>query len=101
MSKKPETVFREKVVKFLKALPKSHFFSIQQTTIRGTPDILACINGKFIALEIKSSVKSIISELQIYNIQLINMAGGVGMFVAPENFENTKWQLEKLAYDKN
>lgn len=46
----------------------------------GTPDILACVNGRFIAIEVKRP-KGVISELQKANIELIKRAGGVA-FIA-------------------
>lgn len=46
----------------------------------GTPDILACVNGRFIAIEVKRP-KGVISELQKANIELIRKAGGVA-FIA-------------------
>lgn len=46
----------------------------------GIPDILACINGKFVGIEVKRPGGRL-SELQKYNIEKIQAAGGVA-FVA-------------------
>lgn len=46
----------------------------------GTPDIVACLNGRFVAIEVKRP-KGVISELQKANIELIKRAGGVA-FIA-------------------
>lgn len=46
----------------------------------GVPDILACVNGKFVGIEVKRSGGRL-SELQKYNIDKIRAAGGVA-FVA-------------------
>lgn len=46
----------------------------------GTPDILACVKGKFVAIEVKRP-KGVVSELQKANIELIKRAGGVA-FIA-------------------
>ncbi len=46
----------------------------------GIPDILACINGKFVGIEVKRP-GGVMSELQKYNIEKIQAAGGVA-FVA-------------------
>ncbi len=46
----------------------------------GTPDILACVNGRFVGIEVKQP-GGVISALQKANIKLIHQAGGVA-FVA-------------------
>ena len=44
----------------------------------GTPDILACHQGKFLAIECKS-VKGKPSEIQKYQISQIEQAGGIAV----------------------
>lgn len=46
----------------------------------GTPDILACVNSRFVAIEVKRP-GGIVSALQKANIERIRQAGGVA-FVA-------------------
>lgn len=46
----------------------------------GVPDIIACINGKYVAIEVKKP-GGIVSELQKANIKLIEQSGGIA-FVA-------------------
>ena len=46
----------------------------------GTPDIVACVKGRFIAIEVKRP-KGVVSKLQKAQIQLIKKAGGIA-FVA-------------------
>ena len=43
----------------------------------GIPDILACINGKFVAIEVKRSEGGIISPLQKAQIEMIKKNGGI------------------------
>lgn len=59
----------------------------------GIPDILACINGIFFGIELKSSVGTS-SELQKYNVREINSAGGVAMILYPEGFDDFKSIVE-------
>ena len=47
----------------------------------GTPDILACVNGRFVGIEVKKAKGGVVSELQKQKIKLIQEAGGVA-FVA-------------------
>ena len=47
---------------------------------RGTPDLIACLNGKFYAIEVKAPGKlSTVSEIQKYQLKKITEAGGVAI----------------------
>jgi len=81
----------------LKLLPNCVVMSIQQTSIRGTPDILMCLNGRFVALELKRSSTAPATELQRYNIQKLDEAGGFAKICYPENFEEIFEQLKEIA----
>ena len=68
---------------------KVHGGAFQKT---GVPDIIACINGKFVAIEVKRSDGGIVSELQKAQIQKIKDSGGlVGVAHNMEEF----WQILK------
>lgn len=58
----------------------------------GTPDILACVNGRFVAIEVKRP-GGVISELQKANIELIRKVGGVA-FIA-YSVEDVERNLQK------
>jgi Holliday junction resolvase len=53
----------------------------------GVPDILACWQGKFVAIEVKTPV-GVLSELQKYNLKAISDAGGVS--IVARNLEDVK-----------
>lgn len=55
----------------------------------GIPDILACVNGRFVAIEVKGS-NGKPTELQKYNIKKINESNGVGIILYPKDFERFK-----------
>ena len=59
----------------------------------GIPDILACVNGFMVAIEIKAS-NGRPSELQKLNISRINRGNGLAMFLYPEGFEDFKKLME-------
>jgi len=42
----------------------------------GVPDVLACLDGKFIALEVKT-IKGKVSPIQEYHVQKVLCAGGI------------------------
>jgi len=44
----------------------------------GVPDILACWEGKFLAIEVKTPVGKL-TELQKYNLEAIQNAGGISL----------------------
>lgn len=52
----------------------------------GIPDLLMCVNGFFLAVELKAS-KGAASELQKLNITRINAARGIGIILYPDGFE--------------
>lgn len=95
MASKPETVFRARVMKFLKTIPNSLFFSIQSIAIRGIPDIIGLINGRFIALELKTD-EGKPTALQSLTLSAIDKAGGVAILLYPAVFELTKEILLNL-----
>lgn len=45
----------------------------------GTPDILACVNGRFIGIEVKKPTGGVVSDLQKLKLKQIENAGGVGI----------------------
>ena len=59
----------------------------------GTPDIIAVVKGKFVAIEVKRP-GGVVSPLQAANIELIKKAGGIA-FVA-YSLEETKEYFEKF-----
>lgn len=99
-SKKPETKFKEKVMRDIEAHYQLNVWQekIQQVAIRGTPDLLICIHGFFVALELKSSRKEKPDELQAYKLHNISDAGGIAMTTSPEtwpeDFELLKYRIE-------
>ena len=61
----------------------------------GTPDILACVNGHFVAVEVKAE-NGRPSDLQIYHIEQIKKAGGYGVILYPKDFEKFKKDMGNL-----
>ena len=101
MSKKPETLFKEKVLPQIRALPNSWWVKTQMICIRGIPDILGCVNGQFVAIELKSDDKSAkLSPLQGYILRNITKAGGLALEVTPELWQSTYQVLKQIACGK-
>lgn len=68
-------------------------------THKGIPDILACINGYFVGIEVKAP-NGKASEIQIFNIRKINAAGGFAFVLYPSAFEQFKQFVEDLERDR-
>ena len=97
VSQKPETRFKERVKKHLRKLPETWLVKIQQVVILGTPDILCCCRGQFVALELKRDKKAEISAMQILELKRIEKAGGISLVTYPENWEDCLEYLRLLA----
>lgn len=61
----------------------------------GIPDLLTCISGRFVAIEVKGS-NGEPSELQKWNIRKIKESGGIGVILYPEDWENFKKIIDEL-----
>jgi hypothetical protein len=55
----------------------------------GIPDLICCINGIYVEVELKAS-NGRTTELQEYNIKVTNEANGIGIILYPEGFEQFK-----------
>ena len=95
MSKQPETLFKERVLARLDAIPNLWVEKIQQVSIRGTPDLLICYRGMFVAWELKTD-SGVADALQEYKLGKIEKAGGIARIVRPSNLEQSIRELLDL-----
>lgn len=94
---KPETAFRTRYVDpFLKTLKNTVKFSIQQMSLNGHPDMLICVRGKFVALELKARGGRL-EPLQEHFLNLIRSAGGLALVATPDNWPEIKDILLQLS----
>lgn len=86
-----EKTFENKVKKFLEEEGAwfIKYWAGAQFTKAGIPDILACVNGYFVGIEIKAQ-NGKPSELQLYNIDKIREAGGFAIVLYPSAFADFK-----------
>lgn len=85
----PETRFKEKVLRDLRAIPGVWAEKIQQVSIKGTPDILACVCGIFFAIELKTDSGKL-EKLQEHKLRLIAKAGGGAMVATPSTWPDIR-----------
>lgn len=86
MSKKPETIFKERALEKLRAIPGSYWIKIQQKSIRGTPDVFGCYHGLMVAIELKTDV-GVTDPLQEYELKRWGRAGAMTLVSSPSSLE--------------
>jgi Holliday junction resolvase len=81
----PESKVKSAVIKILKAHNVYYFFPATHGYGRsGVPDIVACVRGRFIAIECKAG-KNELTALQQREIKSIQIAGGIAMVVREDS----------------
>lgn len=66
----------------------------------GIPDVLVCINSRFIGLEVKTE-EGVLSEIQKIQINHINNCGGASIVLRPSHFNDFKKYLENFIQTNN
>ena len=91
-----EKNFENKVKSFLENIGAWYikYWAGAKYTKEGIPDILACIKGKFYAIEIKAP-NGRPKLLQLIKLRKIRNAGGIGVLLYPKDFED----FINLVYD--
>ena len=70
---------QNKIIKYLNGIGAYSIKTIV-TNRNGCPDIICCLKGRYVALEVKAE-KGTVSQLQEHNIKLIKKSGGVAAVV--------------------
>lgn len=95
----PEKTFENKIKKYIEGQGGWFVkFFANRMTKEGIPDILACIGGYFVGIEVKAQ-NGKPSELQIYHCNKIRKAGGFAFVVYPSGFEQFKQFVSDLKKD--
>ena len=91
-----EKLFENKIKKFLTEQDVWFVkFFANNFTRSGIPDILACVNGRFVAIEVKSD-KGKPSVLQLRQVELIKKSNGIALILYPKDFEQFKNLITEL-----
>ncbi len=95
-----EKCFENKIKKFLEVNGAWYikYWAGSQFTKAGIPDILACVNGYFVGIEVKAQ-NGKASELQMYNIKKIRESNGFAVVVYPSGFNEFKQFILDLLHD--
>lgn len=98
MAETPETRFKKRVQARLKKIPNCWVVKTQQRSVRGIPDLIICVNGWFVAAELKTyQTQYKLDELQKYRIRQIGDAGGFAMEVNEFSLPQFLAFLEQLS----
>jgi len=91
-----EKLFENKIKKYLKdnGCWFIKYFANRMTK-SGVPDILACVNSYFLAIEVKAS-NGRPSELQFYHREQIRNCNGISIILYPDQFEDFKILINDL-----
>ena len=90
-----EASFQRKVMKDLKTVPKSWWVKVVTASENGTPDIIGCVRGKFVALELKDQHGKA-SQLQKLQISRIEGAKGFAAVVHPQEWDSVLAYLKEI-----
>lgn len=95
----PEKTFENKIKSFIvdQGGWQVKFFANGYTK-SGIPDILACINGYFVGIEVKAQ-NGKPSDLQIHHCEKIRKSGGFAFVLYPSGFEDFKNFVEGLKHE--
>ena len=87
---------KNQVVRILKELDVYYFFPVASGWMsNGVPDIVACINGRFVGIECKAG-KNGTTAIQDKNLIAIKKNGGVAMVVNEDKLEQLERYLNGL-----
>ena len=89
-----EASIQAKILRYLNDLPAVYAVKIHSGSKSGVPDILASINGRFVAIEVKRLGKHKVSPLQEATIRRINATNGIA-FIA-QSVEEVENKLKEI-----
>jgi Holliday junction resolvase len=96
MAQTPEKRVKTKVEAVLKNEGAYYFFPATHGYGRsGVPDIIACVNGRFLAIECKAGGNKP-TALQTREIENIRIAGGVAVVANEENWDEVRLLVREL-----
>lgn len=96
MAQTPEKKVKDKVVSVLKSEGVYYFFPATHGYGRsGVPDVIACVNGHFFAIECKAGTNKP-TILQVRELEAIRRCGGVAVVANEENWDMVRDIVRKL-----
>lgn len=88
-----EATFQKHVKDDLDKFKDCYYLKTQERGRHGVPDILICLRGKFIAIELKRDGK-MPTKLQELKLEKIRRAGGIAFSASPSTWVGQRKMLE-------
>jgi hypothetical protein len=82
-----ESHFWRRVKKDLAKLPSTKIVRVEQDSINGTPDVILCISGHYVEIELKRNHTCEPTPLQRWNLEEANRCEGYAFVGHPSNWE--------------
>jgi hypothetical protein len=96
----PEKKVKQKVTKLLDSFGVYWFYPVATGYgSSGIPDIIACVCGRFIAIECKATSKNQPTALQLHNLARIKDQGGIAVVIHEENIEELHHVINAIVDD--
>jgi Holliday junction resolvase len=96
MAQTPEKRVKTRVESVLKSEGAYYFFPATHGYGRsGVPDIIACVNGRFLAIECKAGANKP-TALQVREMENIRAAGGVAVVANEENWDEVRLLVHEM-----
>ena len=96
MARTPEGIVKDKVVGILKDEGVYYFFPATHGYGRsGVPDIVCCVNGRFLGIECKAGTNKP-TALQVRELERIRAAGGTAVVANEENWDMIRAHVRTL-----
>ena len=99
MKKKLESVVQAEIIKYLKS-QGIYYAKTMRSSMNGVPDILCCVQGIFLGIEVKAEgKKGNASELQKKNLREIEKSDGYAL--CTDNLDDVKMMLGVIRKDND
>lgn len=77
-----EQAIQKNIIRLLEKNYNAYVVKVQVASKSGVPDLLCCVNGKFVAFEVKRpNSKTQVTKLQEYNLRKIRESKGHALVV--------------------
>lgn len=90
-----EKDFQRAVLKKLRDISGSWWVKINDRVTVGLPDLIGCVSGVFVAIELKTKTK--VTALQAHTLRRITRSGGQAFVVNPDNWNEVYALILKIA----
>jgi Holliday junction resolvase len=96
MALTPEKKVKNKIIEVLKEEGVYYFFPATHGFGRsGVPDIICCVNGYFLAIEVKAGTNKP-TALQVREIEAIRRCNGVAVVANDENWDMVRGLVHQM-----